>query len=636
MLYPEKIHHAQVIVADNNIHDLITTLHEKGLCELKESDIDLPTKFEFGFAKKAEEIDSRLKSLLSSLKPYEEIEQPESKISSLFSRKQPRKIQITHEQPERYIDNIMGCIQAVEDNSRVALAIVNEFEAKIHYNEIIIENLEMMPDIRTRVYEPTENLKSKIGIISKKKAEDIHFSEGVVWLIEDIDHERSLIITISRPDMYQEVESLLHTIGFSVFEIPFEDKTPPQIIASLRKENEAYTKEIRNYKKKLEKISKEHTKSIEAWINALDVYQERIYALELFRSTKAFCVFYAWIPDKNLEEFDKVIREYSPDYYLEIEEKEQAPTLMKNSKFIRPFEILTSLYSLPKHGRLDPTLFLAIFFTIFFGFMLDDFFYGLIFVIIGIFMIFTTGTYQESMKNIGILITILGISTMFWGVVFGSYFGNYFQMIGMSPPMLIDAMKNVLLVLGISILFGVIHLLVGLILGFYENIRIKEHAYAFHYQGVWLVFMAGIALIFFMQMIPGLILVGISIVMKIYFTYVSDGAATAVLSIFNFPGFMGDIFSYARLTALGIGTGGIALAVNFMAKLTNDMIPYVGIVVAIFIFILGHIFNLAMNGLGSFIHAIRLHFLEFFTKFYEGGGTAYKPFMVDKEKVSIK
>jgi V/A-type H+/Na+-transporting ATPase subunit I len=133
-------------------------------------------------------------------------------------------------------------------------------------------------------------------------------------------------------------------------------------------------------------------------------------------------------------------------------------------------------------------------------------------------------------------------------------------------------------------------------------------------------------------MLFGLIAIILSVIMQIGFKFLEGGPVIGMLSIFDFSGFVGDTFSYARLTALAIGTAGIALAVNFMALLVFDMVPVLGFPLAIIVFLVGHLFNMVMNGLGAFIHSLRLHFLEFFQKFYEGGGTQYKPFYAIRKK----
>src|SRR3989338_3502295 len=152
-------------------------------------------------------------------------------------------------------------------------------------------------------------------------------------------------------------------------------------------------------------------------------------------------------------------------------------------------------------------------------------------------------------------------------------------------------------------------------------------------QGVWLMFMAGIFLLI-LQLQPlfyiGLSLIGLSVILLVALKAKLNGAPVAVLSILDIPSFFGDILSYIRLTAYAVGTSGIALAVNFLVSLSAG-IPYIGIIIAILVFVVGHSFNIAMNFLGAFINAMRLHFLEFFKKFYEGGGSVYEPFKLKEQ-----
>ena len=128
----------------------------------------------------------------------------------------------------------------------------------------------------------------------------------------------------------------------------------------------------------------------------------------------------------------------------------------------------------------------------------------------------------------------------------------------------------------------------------------------------------------------GLLLIGLSILLLVGLKAKMNGAPVAILSILDIPSFFGDILSYIRLTAYAVGTSGIALAVNFLVTLAAG-IPYVGVIIAILVFIVGHSFNIGMNFLGAFINAMRLHFLEFFKKFYEGGGTIYEPFKLKEQ-----
>ena len=145
--------------------------------------------------------------------------------------------------------------------------------------------------------------------------------------------------------------------------------------------------------------------------------------------------------------------------------------------------------------------------------------------------------------------------------------------------------------------------------------------------------------VFLMMLTPtrvvGFGVLGLSVIIQIVMSFMEGGPMISILSVFDYAGFLGDVFSYARLMALAIGTAGIALAVNFMTLMVAE-IPYVGIIVAILLFVFGHTFNLAMNGLGSFIHTLRLHFLEHFSKYYEGDGKLYKPFLASRKKTHLE
>lgn len=102
------------------------------------------------------------------------------------------------------------------------------------------------------------------------------------------------------------------------------------------------------------------------------------------------------------------------------------------------------------------------------------------------------------------------------------------------------------------------------------------------------------------------------------------------LFFFDITGYLGDVLSYARLLALGLATSGIAMTVNILSSMVEG-VPLIGIALGALVFVIGHIFNWGMNGLGGFVHGIRLHYVEFFNKFYEGGGSEYRPYRIRRE-----
>jgi V/A-type H+-transporting ATPase subunit I len=123
-------------------------------------------------------------------------------------------------------------------------------------------------------------------------------------------------------------------------------------------------------------------------------------------------------------------------------------------------------------------------------------------------------------------------------------------------------------------------------------------------------------------------IIALSLIMLIYF----NGA----FGLMDLTGFLGTVLSYARLLALGLSTGGIAMTVNILTGLVGDMVPYIGIILAPIVFIGGHIANMAFQSLGAFINSLRLHYVEYFAQFYIGGGKKFRAFRAKRKYTDIR
>jgi len=637
MFRPAKIYHANLIIREDLADSLINNIHELGICELKEAEIDLDSKYSTEYSKEINDIQARLKFVTDVLEDYKPIPQPEKLIKALFSPRKPRRYKTKLTSTEMVVRNVRAHLNKIEPKVTHNMEKLKEIKESVNQNEFLISNLYMLPDIKTSVFESSENIKVFLGIITKASLKKIKakLENNTVFGAKELEKEQVLLSMFSTHEDSTAVERCLHDEGFETLTVPYENRKPMEIIKALKKNNDILKEEERKIKKELRRIQVNYQKELDILTEKLEICMEKINALRNFKATNSFAVLEAWIPGKNLKKFDKILSETTTSYYLEINEKDDAPTILKNPKLIKPFEMITELYSVPKYKGFDPTPLLAVFFSLFFGFMLDDFFYGLLLLLLALAMVFGAGKYNETMKRFGSILIFFGITTMLWGVFFGAYFGNFFQELGIKLPIVVDAMRDVMTTLYIALGFGSLHLMVGLISGFYDNIYHKKIRAAFASQGVWIAFMVGIFLIIFKRNNLGLGFIGVAVLMQIVFTFIDSGFVPSLLSVFNFSGFVGDLFSYARLMALCIGTSGISLAVNFMVFLAVDMIPYIGIILGIIIFIIGHLFNMAMNGLGAFIHSTRLHFLEFFTKFYDGGGRKYVPFKAQRKNTTI-
>ncbi|MBN2127118.1 MAG: V-type ATP synthase subunit I [Candidatus Diapherotrites archaeon] len=634
MFKPAKMFHAQLLIPKIKSQNLMIALHEAGVCELKKAEQDLMS-LETPDEKEITEMKMIFSKLMSDLEEFKPVLQPENRIKELLFPKPPKKTKVDLFSNEEILNVVTTEINIIKPKVETPLLELKEIKQKIELNDFEIANLSILPDEQTETFSSTKNLAVLFGIITKKAVSQLTEKlKDSIYILKEKDEKTDLIIIACKQSQKENIEKELHAVGFEPIKINFSSSKPSEIIKELNEENIDLRKKIQELREKLFDAAKTYWAKIEILSEQLDVCIDRAKHFEKLKAGKSFTLFEAWVPMKNLNQFKKIVKKETEEYYMLTEEREDAPTLLKNPKLIRPFEMITELYSVPKYGGLDPTPVIALTFPIFFGYMLTDFFYGVIMTLIAFVLYAGIGKYSPGIKRFASVLIFLGISTTILGAVFTSYFGDFFPRIGITMPGILDPLQQVVILIVLAIVIGVLHITLGLLLGFINNIRLKKIMAAFSEQGVWLVFLIGVVLAILGNdfITFGLIAITLSVVMRIFFKFLEGGPVIGMLSIFDFSGFIGDTFSYARLTALAIGTSGIALAVNFMALLVYGMVPILGLPLAILVFFVGHLFNMVMNGLGAFIHSLRLHFLEFFQKFYEGGGTQYKPFYAKRKK----
>ena len=314
------------------------------------------------------------------------------------------------------------------------------------------------------------------------------------------------------------------------------------------------------------------------------------------------------------------------------------------------------MYAAPGAGDLDPTPVLAFFFYFFFGMMFSDAGYGLL-------MVIATGLAvklfkpDKRMRNNLKLFQYCGISTTLWGLVFGSIFGDapaalYNMFTGSSVTMAellpwptLDPQKQALPLMIISIAFGLIHILVGMGCKFIVCFRQKDYAGAFFDTGLWMLMLigfavlaAGIALSPVMMTVGAVIAIASAVGLVLTQGRSKKGivgkAVGGLASLYSITSYISDLLSYSRLLALGLTTGVMAQVFNMLATMMGTNV--LGIVFLIVIFLLGHAINIGLNALGSYVHTMRLQYVEMFSKFYEGGGKEFKPFSLNSKYIKIQ
>ncbi|TFG92367.1 MAG: V-type ATP synthase subunit I, partial [Candidatus Atribacteria bacterium] len=339
------------------------------------------------------------------------------------------------------------------------------------------------------------------------------------------------------------------------------------------------------------------------------------------------------------------------------EEGEDIPVALKNNKFVEPFESVTALYGIPKYREYDPTPLFAPFYFIFFGMSLSDAGYGLIIAALSYFALLKF-KFEGTIKKFFKLFFLGGISTFIMGAIMGSWMGDALNFLPknilfiktylIDTVALLDPIKNPMPLLLISLSLGVIQIYTGFIIKFMANIKENKIKAGVMDQGSWLLLISGILLFVVASAINSFaefkVITKYIIWAGLFSIIITQGrsnksmilkVAGGVLRLYDLIGYFSDILSYSRLFALGLSTAVLAVVVNNFVMLFKD-IPIIGIIVAALVFILGHLFNLVISGMGAFIHSTRLQYVEFFTKFYEGGGTPFKPFKIFTKYIKVQ
>ena len=369
---------------------------------------------------------------------------------------------------------------------------------------------------------------------------------------------------------------------------------------------------------------------------------------EKMLATRHTVILRGWIPAEEQERLSDLLSRFDCAYELsDPEEGDNPPVLLKNNGFAANFEWVLAMYSYPAYGRFDPTFIMSIFYFIIFGIMFADAGYGLI-LTLGCFLGVKLLKPSRSMVRFLKMFGYCGISCMVCGVLFGAYFGDLplaimknmmglteaelpnLALLGSAAPnlaLLFDPLQNPMGFLVVSLAVGAVHLIAGMAVQFV--ILCKEgHAWdaILDIGAYWLLF-AGVGLL---VLLPS---VGLWVTLfAVALIILTHGRAEKNLLMKLMKGFLGiydlinyvsDLLSYSRILALGLAAGVIAQVVNILGTMGGaTIVGFIGLVVA---FCVGHLLNIAINVLGTFVHTSRLQYIEFFNKFYEDGGVIFEP-----------
>jgi len=344
----------------------------------------------------------------------------------------------------------------------------------------------------------------------------------------------------------------------------------------------------------------------------------KIGGLPYFRQSTHFNLLSGFCDIRELDTVRSACNKLSNVQVLLDKSEIQAPTQMKNTEVIKEFQVFTDLLPPLASQSIDPTLLIAIFFPLFYGFIVGDIGYGLIIATLGYYVYQKYGREQNStFGDLGMVFLISGISAIVFGILFGEFFGNFAVQLGIRP-LWFHRGEDLMTLLLISIAIGAFHIILGISLGIYNAWKVHHTRAMYGHSGMLLVFVS-IALIALQLLYASTILgyiSGIIALVGLYYLLVGEGFIGIIEIISTFA----NMLSYARLMALGAAS-------VILADLANEMYHIAGGgILGLVITLLVHLLNIVIAMFSPTIHSMRLHLVEFFNKFVEYGVTKYTPF----------
>ena len=666
----------QAIVLQSHRDEVVSRLHEAGIVQLKE--VAQPE-----FVRKAlgDEF-FEVTTLLTKL----------NKIQSVLGAPAFKRLfKVKERTREQVIKAAKKTLEKLEPELNVLETRRKEVEAERQKLLAQKEALKYFLDIKVplQYLRSTDEFYVIVGRVSKERmkgfaeAASEALSQKVIVEVLGQGEKRAVIVACRMRDQ-PKLAPILYRYEIEHLELPLMSVVPQKALEQLGRQLPRLERQKTNVERDIAKLAKTWAQDVGRLAEELEIITERTEACSTFGYTEAAVVIEGWVPAKKTAKLESLITAAVKNrcifhvHEVGKDEIEQVPTQLENPPVVKDFEFITTMYGVPRYDEVDPTPFLTISFAIFFGICLSDIGYGALLAGVMLSGFWIAKAFPPNIRR---MLAISGICAIVMGILTGSLFGPTL------PAIWSDPTKNPVPLLKLAIVIGVLHLFIAfgvvkaikdairrdwlkiifedvskamLIIGFFGlgfsilGLSLKsfgidftfpkmELASAFNPLAPAAAVVVVLRILFYLGLFIGI--VGAIIT--------SSGARSkfsgTINSVYSIISYIADVASYSRLMALGVATGVIAYLLNYILWLAfGGMVrPYLGlspaIIIAIFvligivfIFLAGHFFNIFIGSMGGFIHTMRLHFAEFFGKFYEGGGEKFAPFKVKRVVTKVE
>ncbi|MBE6497689.1 MAG: V-type ATP synthase subunit I [Methanobrevibacter sp.] len=666
MFKTARMRKIRIVTLEKYVAPTVDALHESGLVQvsdISESIQQDPELAELVTPAKVTPYTGKLSSLLMKTNGISELlgnslsegHGLKDTLMSFISPDMPVQKEVEKLDTEAFIKKAEETLAQVESKTSVIegkLSALDAETSELKSNKSMANRLSNF-DMDLALLKDSKYTSTTVGRINAGSASEIKnelsklTDELEVFTVPMDDKEGEIITVVTLKEFSDDVYSTLRKFDFERIEIGDVEGTPQHIISNADSRLLTIESERASVKSELRAVAEQWDDEILSLKEQIENEKEKNEILSSFVQTKDAYILEAWVPVKDTEKVEQLVEKSSDGHCafetIEVEgtDDENVPILQQNGWYAKPFEYLVDMYSPVRYNAMDPTIFVAITFPFFFGFCLTDAVYGLFVSLIGVVLLKGMGKVKKSMHSFGWILIWSGLWAIILGLITNGFLGDFPErIVGFRLPTVVSSVEAFVhpdTILIIAIAVGLVYTNIGFILGAINNLRYGNKKDAIGSQICWFVFEAGIILLALGVIMPaigmiGMVLGGILIIATIGMLVWANGAY-GVMDIF---GYMGDVLSYARLLALCLATGGIAMTVNILAQMIDQMVPFVGIVLAIFIFIFGHIANFLFQVLGAFINALRLNYVEFFSQFFMEGRGKFEAFKAKRTFTKIK
>lgn len=523
---------------------------------------------------------------------------------------------------ENYQNNLSELKQQIKE-------IIDEIESLMIWNE-----LDMIPN----QIKNTKNAIFHIGTMPTRYVEKFKQDDEIASfesIILPSYKNISGVIVVCYIDDEKQLKDALSRYEFNDYKLPVLDVTIKTYIETLKKQIENKEKECEDIIEKL--------KTLSGNIEEFKVLSDQILTQDAidnvkYEKTIETIVIEGWVRIDTLEEVEKAVKEQTEYYDIEFSDPtddEVVPTYTKNKKFVSQFETITDMFSKPNSKELDPNPVMSVWYWFLFGMMMGDAGYGIMMIVFCLILKKLMKPKGNTLKLMNIIM-YSGVPTIFWGIMFGSYFGfNPQTDLGLNIWYWFNPMEDPIKMLLVSVAIGALHLITGLVVKMIENIKDGNIIDMLAKNVSWILILLGIGAYFLNSMV-GIVMVGIGVLLIILFAghtkkSILGKALGGILGLYDVTSYMGDLLSYSRIMALAMSSAAVAVVMNTLAQMVGGSV--VGMIFAAIIFLVGHVFNLVLGLLSAYVHDSRLQYIEFYGKFYEGGGVDFKPLSIETKYI---